>query len=218
MHDAQHRPAITYAVLSPGDEEEVAQLLAQAFSVREPIGIAIGMTEAEFAAFVRWLLPATEPQEVSIVARRADTGEMVGVVVTEDAASDATAELDKRGEKFAMIASILGRLVETYGGDHHPAQGEMLHLFLLGVSDRAEGMGIGQQLVAACVENGVRKGYRMAVAECTGRASQHIFRKLGFEDRGMIAYVDHEFNGRRVFASVAEHGGPILMEKKLRPE
>ena len=217
MHDSQHIPAIRYTVSSPADTEELAQLLAQAFSTREPIGIAVGITAAEFAAFVRLQLRSAETQALTIVARRADTGEMLGALLADDGAAGSDGELEKLGEKFAMVGSILGKLVETYGGAP-PVPGELLHLFLLGVSDRAERRGIGQDLVAACIANGVRKGYRRASAECTGRVSQHIFCKLGFEDRGMISYADHEFNGRRIFASIAEHGSPILMEKPLQPE
>jgi ribosomal protein S18 acetylase RimI-like enzyme len=214
MHDSPQAPAIRYTVFSPADAEEVAQLLAQAFSTREPIGIAVGITPEEFASFVRLQLRSARTQSLTIVARRADTGEMVGALLTDDGAAGSDGELEKLGEKFAMVGSILGKLVETYGGAP-PTPGELLHLFLLGVSDRAERVGIGHGLVAACLANGVRKGYRRASAECTGRVSQHIFRKLGFEELGMIAYADHEFNGRRIFASVAEHGGPILMEKPL---
>jgi ribosomal protein S18 acetylase RimI-like enzyme len=211
MHSS---PQIRYDVFSPADEEEVALLLAQAFSTREPIGIAVGFTAEEFAAFVRLQLQAAETQGLTIVARRADTGEVVGALLANDSASGSDAELDKLSEKFTMVTSILGKLVETYGGVH-PRPGENLHLFLLGVCNSEERMGIGQELVTACVANGVRRRYRRATAECTGRVSQHIFRKLGFEDRGMISYAEHEFNGRRVFASVAEQGGPVLMEKTL---
>ena len=215
MHNSPQPHAITYTVFSPADMEKVAQLLARAFSTREPIAIAVGITAEEFAAFVRLQLQAAQTQQLTIVARCTDTGEIAGALLADDGAAGSDGELDQLGEKFAMVGSILGKLVETYGGSP-PSPGELLHLFLVGVSDRAERSGIGQQLVAACVANGIRKGYRRASAECTGRVSQHIFHKLGFADRGMIPYADHEFNGRRIFASIAEHGGPRLMEKMLQ--
>jgi ribosomal protein S18 acetylase RimI-like enzyme len=163
---------------------------------------------------VRPQLLNTTVRELTMVARRAGTGEMVGAVLSEDGASDASPDLERVGERFAMVGSILGRLGEL-AREAAPLPGETLHIFLLGVADGSEGQGVGTALVAACVENGARKGYRRAVAECTGRASQHIFRKLGFLDRAMVPYADHEFNGRRIFAGIAEHGGPILMEKTL---
>src|SRR3974390_2453829 len=102
---------IRYTVFSPPDAEEVARVLAQAFSTREPIGIAVGITAAEFAAFVRLQLQATVTQELTIVARRADTGEVVGALLADDGAAGSDGELEKLGEKFAMVGSILGKLI-----------------------------------------------------------------------------------------------------------
>ena len=96
-----------------------------------------------------------------------------------------------------------------------PSRGVVLHMFMLAVSERAAGKGMGGRLVRVCMENALGKGYRIAVAECTGKTSQHVFRKLGFVERAMIAYADYEFEGRRVFAGIADHGGAILMEKML---
>jgi ribosomal protein S18 acetylase RimI-like enzyme len=95
----------------------------------------------------------------------------------------------------------------------HP--GESIHLFLLGVSPRFQGKGVAQQLVGECLANGARRGYRVAVTEATNKTSQYIFRKQGFVERVRRSYADHRFNGQEVFASIAEHGGPILMDKWL---
>lgn len=215
MTPATETSLIHYRLCSESDAEELALLLADAFSAREPIGQAIQMTAAEFGAFVRPQLRNAAVRDLTIVARRSDTGELVGAMLTEDGASDTGPQLDTMGEKFAMVGSILGRLGEMVPAGDASAPGETLHLFLLGVAEAAEGNGIGQGMVAACIENGARKGYRRAVAECTGRTSQHIFRKLGFVDRATVPYAEHEFKGRRIFAGIAEHGGPILMEKTL---
>jgi ribosomal protein S18 acetylase RimI-like enzyme len=97
------------------------------------------------------------------------------------------------------------------------ARGESAHLFLLGVAERFGGKGIGCHLVAQCNANAAQKGYRLAVTEATNRTSQHIFRKLGFVERVGRSYQEHRFNGRAFFTSIAEHGGPMLMDKRLAP-
>jgi ribosomal protein S18 acetylase RimI-like enzyme len=74
---------------------------------------------------------------------------------------------------------------------------------------------VAQQLVAACLEHGARRGYRVAVTEATNKVSQHIFRKQGFVARVWRSYQTYRFDGRKVFGSIAEHGGPMLMEKSL---
>jgi len=102
-----------------------------------------------------------------------------------------------------------------YRGGRTVRPGEFLHLFLLGVSDRVAGRGVAQQLVVACLEHGKRRGYQVAVTEATNKVSQHIFRKQGFVERVKRSYAAHRFDGRHVFPSIAEHGGPILMDKSL---
>lgn len=55
-----------------------------------------------------------------------------------------------------------------------------------------------------------------AVAEATGVISQHILRnKFGFVDRFEIPYKTFTNQGRRVFESIKEHNGIILMDKTL---
>jgi ribosomal protein S18 acetylase RimI-like enzyme len=216
MAPAPGNIAIDYQVFRAEDGDEMTRLLADAFTRREPLALAVGMKPEEFAQFVRALPPQAARERLTIVARLAESGEMVGAVLTNDPACE-DAAIGTWGRKFQMVGSILGKLVTTYRAGREPEPGEMLHLYLLGVSERAAGMGVGQKLVAASVEHGAHRGYRVAIAEATNKTSQHIFRKLGFTERAQISYRDHLFEGEHVFASIAEHGGPILMEKVLQP-
>jgi len=61
---------------------------------------------------------------------------------------------------------------------------------------------------------GARGAHRLS-AEATNKVSQHIFRKQGFVERVQRSYEGHRFDGRQVFASIAEHGGLILMDKSF---
>jgi len=142
---------------------------------------------------------------------------MIGALLTEDSASEPPQGMDRLSAKFNPIFDILGQLDAAYRGGQAVSAGESLHLFLLGVARRFAGQGVAQQLVAECLANGVRRGYRLAVTEATNRTSQHIFRKQGFVDRVRRSYRDHRFDGQAVFAPIAEHGGPILMDKLLMP-
>jgi ribosomal protein S18 acetylase RimI-like enzyme len=90
--------------------------------------------------------------------------------------------------------------------------GVSLHLFLSGVADRVAGRGVAQQLVAACLEHGARRGDQLAVTEATNKVSQRVFQKHGFVERAQRSYQDYRFGGRAVFAAIAEHGGPMLMD------
>jgi ribosomal protein S18 acetylase RimI-like enzyme len=206
---------IEYGVYAASDADAMAKLLAEAFSRRDPPAVAVGLTASEFEEFVRLLCPNAEAEGLTIVARLSGTGELVGALLTEDSASEMPDEVDRLGAKFDPVFDILGQLELEYRGDQLVRPGESLHLFLLGVSEKVAGKGVAQQLVKACLEHGSKRGYRIAVTEATNKVSQHIFRKLGFVKRVELSYQTHRFNGRAMFASIAEHGGPMLMDRSL---
>ncbi len=208
---------IEYGVYAASDAEAMAKLLGDVFSRHDPPAVAAGLTASEFEAFVRLFCPRAEAEGLTIVARLAGTAELVGALLTEDSASAMPEGMDRLSAKFEPIFDILGQLDAEHRGGLAARPGESLHLFLLGVSDRVAGRGVARQLVAACLEHGARRGYRRALTEATNRVSQHIFRKLGFVERVQRSYQAHRFGGRAVFASIEEHGGPMLMEKSLTP-
>jgi ribosomal protein S18 acetylase RimI-like enzyme len=206
---------INYGVYAASDADEMAHVLGEAFSDRDPPAVATGLTVAEFEVFVRLFCPKAEAEGVTIVARTAGTGEMIGALLAEDSGSAVPDGMDRLSTKFDPIFDILGQLDKEYRRGETPRPGESLHLFLLGVAQRFAGQGVAQRLVATCLENGARLGYRVAVTEATNRTSQHIFRRQGFVERVRRSYWDHRFDGQAVFASIVEHGGPILMDKPL---
>jgi len=211
------RDRVKFTVFTASDSDEMAELLSEAFVARDPPAVAAGLTSSEFEDFVRLFCPKATGEGLTMVARSADTGEMMGAVLAEDSATGAPAGINRLSARFDPIFDILGQLEADYQGGREVNPGESLHLFLLGVRERFGGQGVAHQLIAECVANGARKGYQVAVAEATNRTSQHIFRKLGFVERARASYSAHRFEGRAVFASIASHGGPILMDRLLRP-
>jgi ribosomal protein S18 acetylase RimI-like enzyme len=209
---------VNYSLNTAADSDEMAVLLGEVFARHDPPAVAAGLTPSEFESFVRLFCPNAEAQGLSIIARCAETGEMCGALLTEDSASEWPDGLDDLSAKFHPIFDILGPLDAEYRAGATAQPGESIHLFLLGVAEGFAGRGIAQRLVEECLANGTRRGYRMAVTEATNKTSQHIFRKHGFVERVRRSYRDHRFEGREVFASIAEHGGPILMDKPLGKE
>ena len=206
---------IEYGVFAASDADAMAKLLAETFSRRDPPAVAVGLTASEFEEFVRLFCPKAEAEGLTIVARHSGTGELVGALLTEDSASELPDGLDRLSAKFDPVFDILGQLELEYRGDQLVRLGESLHLFLLGVSEKVAGKRVAQRLVAACLKHGAKRGYRIAVTEATNKVSQHIFRKLGFVERVERSYQTHRFDGRAVFASIAELGGPMLMDRSL---
>ena len=205
----------TFSLYSSPDADEMARLLGDAFSKHDPPALATGISAAEFERFVHVLCRRADAEGLTVIARSAADGEMIGALLAEDSASPFPEDLTQLGPKFDPVFDILGELESEYRQGRHPQPGESMHLFLLGVAEAFSGRGVAQRLVAECVANGARRGYRLAVTEATSKRSQHVFRKQGFADRVRRSYKDHRFDGMACFTSIAEQGGPILMERRL---
>jgi len=208
---------IEYAVYAAQDADEMIRLLGEVFSRRDPPNVAVGLTTSEFEDLVRLFCPKAAVEGLTIVARRAGTRELVGALLAEDSASAAPRGMDRLSARFGPILDLLGQLNTEYRGDRTMRPGESLHLFLLGVADSVAGRGVAQHLVTRCLELGASRGYRLAVTEATNRVSQRVFRKLGFTERVQRSYAEYRFAGRTPFASIADEGGPILMDRLLTP-
>ena len=206
---------IEYSIYTANDAGPLARLLGEVFSRRDPPAVAVGLTPAEFEEFVRLLCPKAAAEGLTIVARHAGSPELAGALLAEDSATEMAAGLERLSPKFEPIFDILGQLDQEYRASGPPEPGESLHLFLLGVADSEAGRGVAQELVGRCLDNGVRRGYRIAVTEATNKVSQHVFRKLGFVERVRRNYASHHFQGRASFASIEDQGGPILMDRRL---
>ncbi len=213
IRDSEHM-GITYGVADESDLQDMTRLLGAVFSRHDPPAVAIGLTPMEFEQFVRLLCPAVAAGGVTIVGRD-NAGQLAGALLTEDSASSLPDGIDRVSQKFEPIFDILGQLDADYRQGKSAVPGESLHLFLLGVADAFGGRGVAQQLVRACLDNGKRKGYTVAVTEATNSVSQHIFRKLGFVDRVRRSYRDHRYQGRSFFADINGHDGPVLMDRFL---
>jgi GNAT superfamily N-acetyltransferase len=209
------RETVDYGVAQSPDSEEIVHLLATVFSESEPPALAMGLSFREMEQFLRLFAPGAIAEGLTIVARGRDTGKLAGVLLTDDFAAPPALDLNQISAKFLPIFSMLENLDEQYRRGKTISRGEYLHLFMLGVDGEFAGRGIGQGLVKACLENGLRKGYRMAVTEATGIVSQRVFRKNGFVDRFSVSYRDFAHAGKLVFNSIQGHEYAILMDRAL---
>jgi predicted N-acetyltransferase YhbS len=136
-------------------------------------------------------------------------------MLTDDFASTPPEGIDYLSEKVGPILALLDALDVQYKQGKSLRVGEYLHLFMIAVTHQHTGSKVAQNLIQACLENGIRKGYKAAVTEATGVFSQHTFRKCGFVDRIEISYKTFTYHGKRVFATIEGHTGTILMDKAL---
>ena len=114
MADSLEHMQIEYGVYVPSDAEAMAKLLGEVFSRYDPPAVAAELTTSEFEAFVRLLCPKVAVEDLTIVARLADTRELIGVLLTEDSASALPDGMDRLSAKFDPIFDILGQLDAEY--------------------------------------------------------------------------------------------------------
>ena len=207
---------IRYALCDASDAPQLAPLIARTFTRDEPLAIAGGLTEPEFETFVRMLSATCGTDRLTVVARDAGTGQLVGVMLNEDAGVPIPVDAERLSAKFRPIFALFDALAARAGGPA-PVPGEVLHLYLLAVDRTFTRRGIARRLVEASMANGARRGYRSAITEATNQASQELFRTLGFRERATVRYADHRHEGNAVFTSIADHGGPIAMTASLGP-
>ncbi len=210
-----HMERIQIALATPKDSNEIVHLLARVFSESEPPAVAMGLSQAEMEQFLRFIVPAIIPHQLTLLARSSETQELAGVVLAEDFSLAPVVNIHRISAKLLPILSMLETLDEQFRSGKTLAVGEYLHLFMLAVDARFAGRGIGHQLVRACTNNGLRKAYHLALTEATGNVSQHIFRKNGFAERFSVSYRDFVYQRQHVFASITVHEKAILMEKPL---
>jgi ribosomal protein S18 acetylase RimI-like enzyme len=206
---------IEYTVCSPGDTGEMGRLLSESFTRHDPPAVAVDLTPVEFEDFVSLWSPAAGAEGLTIVARDVATQQLVGALLTDDAASPPPPGLDDLSGKFDPIFDLLGQIDAEYRTDRTIEPGQYLHLFLLGVAEQFARRKIGQHLVATCLANGADRGYTTAVTEATNPVSQHIFGQLGFQTGATRSYRDYRLDVWAPFASISEHGGPMTMDRDI---
>src|SRR5262245_40427935 len=205
---------VQYELFDMSALDEMAPMVAEAFNRYEPMTVAQDVPFKEFIGLINLFEPKAQQEELTILARDQETGQVIGAMIADDFASAPPEGMGRLGEAFEPILALLGELDEQYRKGRTLRLGEYLHLFMIAVDHRHKGRKVAQNLVRACLENGARKGYRTAVTEATGVISQHIFRSsFGFRDRLEMPYKTFVYEGRPVFASIEGHSGTILMDK-----
>lgn len=206
---------IQYAVAQLSDSDDIVGLLAKAFSASEPPAVAMRLSCDEMERFLRVIAPQIIPHQLTLIARASESNRPAGALLTDDFASPPVLDVAQISPKFLPIFTMLQRLDDDFRAATPVLPGTHLHLFMLAVDAQFAGCGVAQGLVNACVDNGIRRGYRTALTEATGKTSQHVFRKNGFADRCSIPYAEFAYEGRVVFASLREHERAILMARSL---
>jgi len=216
MESLREVQGVQYELFDMRALDEMALMVAKAFGRYEPMAIAQDIPVNEFVDFVKLLGPKAQEEALTVLARDQQTGQVIGAMIADDFASVLPDGIERLGERFEPILALLAELDEQYKRGRSLHSGEYLHLFMIAVNHQHKGRKVAHNLIQICLENGIRRGFHTAVTEATGVISQHIFRmQFGFADRLEIPYKTFVYQGKRVFESIEEHTGTILMDKTL---
>ncbi|MGR8929568.1 MAG: GNAT family N-acetyltransferase [Gammaproteobacteria bacterium] len=207
---------VQYEIFSILALNGMASVVAEAFTRYEPMTVIQNIQAEEFVAFVKCLGCKAQRERLTIIASDVDSRQVIGALIADDLASDSPEGIARISDKFDPILALLGELDAQYTAGANLRLGDYLHLFMIAVTQRYKRKKVAQNLIQLCLENGINKGYKVAVTEATGTISQHIFKnRFGFEDRYEISYKGFVYKGERIFEAIAGHAGVILMDKQL---
>ncbi|MCP5073630.1 MAG: GNAT family N-acetyltransferase [Rhodobacteraceae bacterium] len=193
----------------------MAVLLGDVFSRRDPPAIATSFSASKLEEVAVVFGAKSAREGLSAIAVSATTGAIIGAVLAHDFGAQIPGEIEKIDLDSEPVIALIDGLEDAFRESHDVVPGKFLHIFMIAVRDDWTGKGIAHELIQSCLNNAGTKGYRLAFTEATNKTSQHIFRKIGFEQKCIAGYEDFEFRGQRPFKSIGDQVGCALMETKI---
>jgi ribosomal protein S18 acetylase RimI-like enzyme len=208
--------AIVYEILTAKDYEGTVLCAASTFVAGEPMVSVLEIDNKDFLYFSEIFVKKAIADGLSVIAKDAVTGQVVGCMISEDFVTGPPQGIERVSPSLGPIFQMLGTLDERYK-EHHPVKpGEIYHQFMLGVLGSYAGKGIGHQLTVESERLARNKGYKAIMCEVTGPVSQHIFlNQLGYKEVDAIAYHDFVYEGKQVFRDITACGSCKLIYKAL---
>ena len=207
---------IVYEILQEKDIEQTINCLVDVFPGAEPMSRALKVTPSDFYPFAEKICQKAVAEGLSHIAKAPVTSEVAGFIISEHLSNESEEEIHKNiPQKFEVFSQVLKELHEQYEMEKKVVNSKMFHIFLLGAREKYRGRKIGNKLVENNLKMAAEAGFSKAIVEASGKISQHICRKYGFEDRASLDYQTYEYKGIKVFEEIKEHQSCILMEKAL---
>eukprot|EP01138_Halocafeteria_seosinensis_P016010 gb/GECG01016338.1/.p1 GENE.gb/GECG01016338.1/~~gb/GECG01016338.1/.p1 ORF type:complete len:230 (+),score=27.11 gb/GECG01016338.1/:1-690(+) len=178
---------IRMELLTSDHVKQATDVLTVAFARSDPLTTHLGYPENDWAEFGETYCRKAAAERLSHVAVDDEKGEVVAVVVAEDAKAEQPDLSQLRNPLWKTVVEILERIEQVWCLDK-VGKGEVLHHFLLGTHpDYCKG-GIMGRLQRLNLMYARELGYQKVVTEATGKYSQRSYEKLGFVTDTEIPY------------------------------
>lgn len=206
---------ISYEILQEKDLEETATLLSNIFSSKEPVTKSLDLTAEELYYFAELYCKKAAKEGLSVVAKdKGNKDKIVSFIISEDLDSEQPEGIEKVGPKILPLIALVDALEKDIKSNKKEGE-RRFHLFLGGTDKEYENRHILTILNEEIMKLAKTKHFTSAVVEPSGFATQHMFKKFGFETRNMIEYKTFLYEGENVFKNVEGPVGIPLMEKSL---
>ncbi|MFA4878287.1 MAG: GNAT family N-acetyltransferase [Methanoregula sp.] len=206
----------TISPLSYGNASAAARLYAEVFLHDEPTTRHHAPDPASFSPLADFYVRTLVDQELSFVAQHEVTGELSGFIfafdLTHDPASDGEPMVRLIGS-FQNAVAMIDELEDRHLNRAGIEPGTVLHIFQIGTAGNHRGAGLAPALIRHLLDHARVRGYRSAIADCTGPVSKSVFERCGFVELGHSPYADFRHNGRVFFSGLP--GGISLLKKDL---
>jgi aromatic-L-amino-acid decarboxylase len=203
--------------MSGEHRDAVLELLAESFSLREPMAAALGAQPDDMRAFAEGLVARCESEPFCYAAIERHSGRVAGFSLSHDYIGPELAfHAPTDSPKMTPVFDLLADLHRRYAASKHPRQGEVLEIAATGAADDVEGYAVARALERKALADARAAGFQRTVSICTNAVTRYL--ALTDQNSRILAevpYASFEYDGRKVFAGAARHRGAALVEGRL---
>lgn len=202
--------------LSYGNASAAARLYTEVFLRDEPTTRHHAPDPDRFLPLADFYVRTLIEKKLSFVALNEEVGELSGFIfafdLTHDPASDGEPMVRLIGS-FQNAVAMIDELEDRHINRAEIEPGSVLHIFQIGTDGNHRGVGLAPALIRHLLDHAGVRGYRSAIADCTGPVSKSVFERCGFLELGHSPYADFRRNGVVFFSGLP--GGISLLKKDL---
>ena len=185
-------------------------MIARAFTKDDPLARSQGIKESTFHDLIDRLYDDFCADRLSRVAIDPDSHRIAAIVLAE------AHRFEPTDEGSDAIAAIIAAARDRYFSDYSPVVGELAHIHFVASAADYRRQRLVHRLVADCLAEAKKQGYKKVVVEASGIRSKTLFEKhFDFRTRVTIDYASFEWRGNFPFHSIADHCGLTLMSRRL---
>ena len=102
MEPLREVQGVRYELFDMSALDEMAHMVAEAFSRYEPMAVAQDIPTKEFEDFVKLLGPKAQQEELTVLARDQETGQVIGAMITDDFCVRAPEGMERLGNTWSL--------------------------------------------------------------------------------------------------------------------